>query len=347
MIIALFGSTNTTNATTLYDNELLSGLPTIYFELPDEWGVASIPTEYPIISNNYTYAFNISNESQKFRIFPDIYYLSKFLEADSFEHIADKMALAFAEENNFQISDQNNTLSKSKHSINNITSYSYLLKGIDDQGTQIFSKVFIGLTSDNSIFGFSYSDSVDDFNSTKSQKLIEDFIHSIKDKYAHNSQHIDWKNYTNKDLGLSFEIPSHWELSVKDNRFKPGPDLTIRNNTIEGMPTLLISRHQLMDNTQPFYNAKSLSTIVIDEWLKDPDLIIIEEDKEHKIKDSDTAGFYMTIRNPDEEDHAKLILTIINQGKVYSLSYEDLVSNFDLPRNQEIMNKILSTLVFS
>jgi len=81
--------------------------------------------------------------------------------------------------------------------------------------------------------------------------------------------------------------------------------------------------------------------------VKDPDLAIIEEDREHKIKDSDTVGFYMTIRNPDREDHAKLIFTIINQDKVYTLTYEHLISNFDLPQNQEIMNKILSTFTFS
>jgi hypothetical protein len=54
----------------------------------------------------------------------------------------------------------------------------------------------------------------------------------------------------------------------------------------------------------------------------------------------------MTVKNPGGEDHARLILTIINQDKVYTLVYEDLISNFDLHRNQEIMDKILSTFTF-
>lgn len=331
----------------IYDNELLSGIPTIYFELPDEWRVGSIPTDYPILSNNYTYAFNPSNEFQEIRIFPDIYYLDKFLDADRFEQIADKMVIEFAKENNFQTYDQNNTLTKTKFSINNNTSFSYLLTEVDENGIKLFQKVFIGLTSGYKIFGFTYGNTVEDFNSTKSQNTMNNFIQSINDKYANNPQHIVWKEYTNKNLGVSFQIPSHWELFTKDNRFLPGPDLMIRNNTIEGMPTFSFLRDQLMDNTLPFYDAKSLSASLIDTWIKDPDLVIVEDDREHKIKDSDTAGFCMTIKNPDGEDHAKLILTVINQNKVYTLTYEDLVSIFDSPKNQELMNRILSTFTFS
>jgi hypothetical protein len=49
---------------------------------------------------------------QEIHIFPDINYLSKALDMDGFEQLADKLAVDFANENNLQIYDQNNTLTR-------------------------------------------------------------------------------------------------------------------------------------------------------------------------------------------------------------------------------------------
>lgn len=47
--------------------------------------------------------------------------------------------------------------------------------------------------------------------------------------YQHKvmAQPMEWSNYTNDNLGITFDYPSNWTMTEKNNRFEQGPDLSV------------------------------------------------------------------------------------------------------------------------
>ncbi|MDN5847615.1 MAG: hypothetical protein L0H53_15230 [Candidatus Nitrosocosmicus sp.] len=178
---------NYSYAVVTYDNSLISGEPNIFFKLPNEdWILTSISFEGDNTGSNYTYILNSQSEFQEIRIIPDVLNLSKDLDTKGFEELTHIMAVLIAKNNDYQIYGQSFESTRVNYTINNNTAYSYLTTGTDYDSNQIFQRIFIGLTSDNTIFAITYSDSISNFNSPESQGTMNNFIKSLTENADFN-----------------------------------------------------------------------------------------------------------------------------------------------------------------
>ncbi len=161
----------------------------------------------------------------------------------------------------------------------------------------------------------------------------------------------NWTEYTNSNLGISFEYPPFGKLTEKTNRFLEGPDVEI----LEGQRSFKFFDHSsVVDKGLEFADLEYLADATTDTFVNSPEKRLIEDVSMDgfQIDDKNTATFLFVAAHPFSKiitnnlDLAAQVFLVENDGRVYTLIYQDLVTRFDTDESQERMQNILNSFKF-
>lgn len=158
------------------------------------------------------------------------------------------------------------------------------------------------------------------------------------------SQQIDWKNYTNGKLGVSFEYPSNWVIYEKQNRFEEGPEINVDNGS-----------NSFKFGTAPFPVENVIKLLgfktgvsKIANAIPEGEGRIIEGIDFNKYKiDGKETGSFLVVSYYENGIELPIEWFYINNGtNVLMAGYSNTLDQFDSPSSQSIKNHILGSIKF-
>jgi hypothetical protein len=162
----------------------------------------------------------------------------------------------------------------------------------------------------------------------------------------------NYTTYTNDEFEVTFEYPSNWHIEEKTSRFSNDPDVKV-NLGLNSFK--FIGNDARIGNNLDLFSLEDIADMAQNTMVNPPDQRLIEgvEMDKYKIDGKDTATFLFTnamdcgVSSVLNLDYAIQIFFVENNGKVYTLAYQDTVSDFDREESQVTMNRILNSFYFT
>jgi len=154
-----------------------------------------------------------------------------------------------------------------------------------------------------------------------------------------------WKTYKNELVGVSFDYPSGWDLSEKENRF----DVTAADAMIVGDDAKFAIKviNRPGDTPLKSYALLSSTKRLEDAMAQSQGTTIIEhtDTKKYKIGGEKTGTFLTRVDNGGLASGMQHFI-IFHNGDGYMLSFLAPADSFDSSETQDTMNKIIQSFKF-
>ena len=150
-----------------------------------------------------------------------------------------------------------------------------------------------------------------------------------------------WKTYSDKNLGLSLQYPSTWEIKPKTNRFEGGPELKIER----GVNSFSVIRSPM----EGMGDAKVFAEVGKDRLTSSPDRRLIEDVKKTDPIGGEEAFSFMYIKEAEDGGTIKTVqqlFAVVHNDTGYGFGFTGVSTSFDNPEQIEIRNGILKSIKF-
>lgn len=156
-----------------------------------------------------------------------------------------------------------------------------------------------------------------------------------------------WTEYTNSDLGISFEYPASWGLQEKENRFDTSAEAVVYDRDGAGYNMFkLISRDDAMEQTIDSLGFDFAVNILEDAFSKDYRIVEGADFDRYAIDGKETATFLYVAEVEELYETPTQVFIVNDDGNLVTFGYQDTKANFDTPESQERMEHIINSIEF-
>ena len=156
------------------------------------------------------------------------------------------------------------------------------------------------------------------------------------------AQSTEWSNYTNYNLGITFDYPSSWNVTEKTNRFEQGPDVSVGS----GLHTYTYAAPTM--NIQYFDSYVAGLSIGLNLGIPYSNLQIVENYKlnELQIDGQPTATALYAYNLATGERIAEQEYLVYKDYQAHSLKFRDSASDFDSSESQATRDHMTNSFHF-
>lgn len=159
-----------------------------------------------------------------------------------------------------------------------------------------------------------------------------------------STETVNYVTYSNKELGISFEYPSNWNVQEKTSRFSDAPaDVEVSN----GLNSFKYQLDKTGIGDSNFLDLELMADMTQNSLLGKSENSLVEgvDLDKHQIDGKDTATFLIKT-DRSFGDYATQVFIIDVDDRFDAIMYQDTVTRFDTPSSQEELNHILDSFKF-
>ena len=156
-----------------------------------------------------------------------------------------------------------------------------------------------------------------------------------------NAQQMEWKNYTNDRLQISFEYPSNWTIEEKENRFEEGPEVVVYN----GLENFKVVGSFPLEQALKVVGFQTGAYLIKNGMAGENFGTLIEDMNFNKynISGKETGSFLYVTKTDTELELPTEVFLINNESDIVGIGYQNTKDQFDSPISQTIKKHIINS----
>ena len=155
----------------------------------------------------------------------------------------------------------------------------------------------------------------------------------------------NWTTYTSELFGISFDYPSGWNVSEKQDRFDDATDVSVSKGYMKFGVSKTLDRPA--DNPLKSSDIGEITRGIEQVTEKDKEMSIVEpmDVKKYTVGAEKSGTFIVKFKVGVAQTGLQLTY-VVHNGDLYLLSFQDSTSTFDSPETQSILNKLIQSFRF-